>query len=115
METRAPRAAICHKASGPGGGAATVMKNIPSLLLFTALAFTACDSKDEQARKASLENRADSLEDQAKATKKNAERAADATEDSKKQLDRKAEAIRIEGKREVDALKDAAKETRDQK
>lgn len=91
------------------------MKNIPSLLLITAFAFTACDSKQEQARKADLENRADSLEDQAKATKKAAERAADATEDSKKQIDRKAEAIRIEGKREAEALKEAAKQTREQK
>ncbi len=46
------------------------MKHIPSLLLITALAFTACDSKEERARKAALENHADSLEDQAKATKK---------------------------------------------
>ncbi len=91
------------------------MKSIPTLILLATFAFTACDSKEEKARKASLENRADSMEDAAKDTKKAAERAAEATEDSKKQLDRKAEAIRIEGKREADALKDAAKETRDQK
>jgi hypothetical protein len=91
------------------------MKNIPSLFLVTALAFFACDSKEERDRKAILENRADSLDDQAKTTKKNAERAASATEDSKKELDRKAEAIRIEGERKADQLKEAAKETREQK
>lgn len=91
------------------------MKSIPSFLFITALALAGCDSKEEAARKAALENRADSLEDRAKATKKAAEATADATEDSKKQLDRKAEAVRIEGKRQADALKEAAKETRDQK
>ena len=91
------------------------MKSIPSLIIITAFTLSACDSGDEKARKAALENRADSMEDAAKATKKNAERAADATEDSKKELDRKAEAIRIEGERKAAALKEAAKETRDQK
>ncbi len=91
------------------------MKMISLLTVAAAIAFAGCDSKEEQARKANLENRADSLEDQAKATKKSAERAADATEDSKKNLDRSAEAIRIEGERKAAALKEAAKETRDQK
>ena len=93
------------------------MKSIPTIIIFTvaAFAFTACDSKEEQARKDVLENRADSLEDAAKAAKKNAERAADTTEDSKKKLDREAEAIRIEGERKANALKEAAKETREQK
>ncbi len=91
------------------------MKYIPSLLLIATIALTGCDSKEEQARKKALENRADSLEDQAKATKNAADREAKNTEDSKAQVDRKAEAIRIEGKREADSLKDAAKQTRDQK
>ena len=91
------------------------MKSIPTIVLMAALALTACDSKEEKARKAALENRADSMEDAAKATEKNADRAADATEDSKKQVDRKAEAIRIEGQRQADGLKEAAKETRDAK
>lgn len=91
------------------------MKCIPTIVLVAALALTACDSREEKARKASLENRADSMEDAAKDTKKAAERAADATEDAKKQLDRKAEAIRIEGQRQADGLKEAAKETRDAK
>ena len=91
------------------------MKSIPSLIIITALALTACDSNEEKARKAALENRADSMEDQAKVVKKNAERVADATEDSKKKLDREAEAIRIDGERKANALKEAAKETREQK
>lgn len=91
------------------------MNYIPSLVIITALAFTACDSKEERARKAALENKADSLEDQAKATKKQADRAADATEDTKKQIDRKADAIKIEGQKEANALKEEAKETREQK
>ena len=91
------------------------MKYISTIVLVAALTLTACDSQEEKARKASLENRADSMEDAAKDTKKAADRAADATEDAKKQLDRKAEAIRIEGQRQADGLKDAAKETRDAK
>ena len=91
------------------------MKTVPSLILLAALALTACDSKDEKARKAALENRADTMEDAAKDTKKSAERVADATEDSKTKRDREAKAIRIEGHRKADALKDAAKATRDQK
>ncbi len=91
------------------------MKTIPSLIVIAVLSLTACDSKEEKARKAALENRADSIEDAAKDTKKSSERAADATEDSKTKLDREAEAIRIEGQRKADALRDAAKATRDQK
>ena len=91
------------------------MKMIPLFTVVAAIAFAGCDSHDEKARKADLENRADSLEDQAKATKKNADRAADATEDTKKNVDRSAEAIRIEGERKAAGLKEAAKETREQK
>lgn len=91
------------------------MKTIPSLIVIAVLSLTACDSKEEKARKAALEKRADSIEDAAKDTKKSSERAADATEDSKTKLDREAEAIRIEGQRKADALRDAAKATRDQK
>ena len=93
------------------------MKSVPTLIIITAaaFAFTACDSKEEQARKDAVENRADGLEHAARAAKKNAERAADATEDSKKKLDREAEAIRIEGEHRANVLKEAAKETREQK
>lgn len=91
------------------------MKTIPFILIIATLSFAGCDSKEEKARKAALENRADSLEDAAKSTTKDADRAADSTEENKKKLDREAEAIRIEGERKAEALKDAAKATRDQK
>lgn len=91
------------------------MNSISTFLLISTLALTACDSKQEQARKADLENRADSLEDQAKATKKAAERDGETIEDSKKQIQRKAEAARIEGEFKAEALKKAAKQTREQK
>jgi len=91
------------------------MKRNPFIFLIAALPFAACDSKQEGARKAGLENHADNLEDAAKGTKKEAERTADSTEENKKKVDREAEAIRIEGERKADALKDAAKATRDQK
>ena len=91
------------------------MKMIPLFAVVAAIAFAGCDSKEEQARKDNLENRADSLDDQAKATKKNADRVADSTEDTKKNIDRSAEAIRIEGERKAAALKEAAKDTREQK
>jgi hypothetical protein len=67
-----------------------------TLLLPAALAFTACDSKQEQAREKGLENRADSLEEQAKATKKAADNEADAT---KKAADAQAEALKKEADR----------------
>ncbi len=54
------------------------MKQISFLTLMTALSLTACDSKEEQAREKALENRADSLENQAKATEKVGEAKADA-------------------------------------
>ena len=44
------------------------MKYTPTIVLMAALALTGCDSKEEKARKASLENRADSMEDAATAT-----------------------------------------------
>lgn len=75
---------------------------IPSILILTAaLSFSGCDSKQEEAREKSLENRADRLEDQAKATKK----AGEADADSAK---RSADA-------EADALKKEADRTREQK
>ena len=77
------------------------MKFQPLLTLAAAVSLVACDSKQEEARKDGLENRADTLEDQAKATKK----AADANTDaSKKGADAQA-----------DALKKEADRTRDQK
>ncbi len=74
-----------------------VMKPITvvSLTVFT-LAFAACDSKQEQARKAELEAKAEKLEEAAKATKKGAE--ADA-EVAKKQGAAQAEALKNEADR----------------
>ncbi len=77
------------------------MKFQPLLILAAALSLVACDSKQEKERKDALENRADTLEDQAKVTKKAADANADAT---KKGADAQA-----------DALKKEADRTRDQK
>lgn len=74
---------------------------ILTLVSLTALAFTACDSKQEEARKAGLENQADKLEERAKATEKAA--AGD------------AKVVKKEGEAQAEALKDAAAKTRDQK
>ena len=76
------------------------MKTI-TLLALSALTLAACDSKQEQLRKAELENRADRLEDAAKATKK----AADGD----------AAVVKKEGEAKAEALKEAADKTRDQK
>jgi hypothetical protein len=72
-----------------------------TLLALSALTFAACDSKQEEARKAQLENRADKLEEAAKATKKAAD--GDAT------------VVKKEGEAKAEALKEAADKTRDQK
>jgi len=76
---------------------------IITLILSTAFAvsFTACDSKQEQARKAELEAKADKLEAAAKATKEGGK--AD------------AEVVKKEGEAKAEALKDAADRTREQK
>lgn len=72
------------------------MKLIPILTLTATFAFSACDSKQEQAREKTLENRADNLEDAAKATKKNADDQADVT---KKSADAQADALKKEADR----------------
>ncbi len=66
-----------------------------------SLSFAACDSKQEQARKAEIEAKADKLEEAAKATEKNAK------SDS--------EVVKKQGEANAEALKDAADKTRDQK
>lgn len=76
------------------------MKTLP-LLAVAALAFTACDSKQEEARKASLENHADKLDEAAKATKKAA--AGD------------ADVAKKEGEAAAEALKNQAEKVREQK
>jgi hypothetical protein len=72
-----------------------------TLLPLAVLTFAACDSKQEELRKAELENRADKLEEAAKATKKAAD--GDAT------------VVKKEGEAKAEALKEAAEKTRDQK
>ncbi len=76
------------------------MKTI-TIVALAALTLTACDSKQEQARKAELENRADKLEAGAKATEKAAE--GDAA------------VVKKQGEAQAEALKEAADKTRDQK
>ena len=71
------------------------------LISLIALAFTACDSKQEQARKAELEARADKLDEAAKATEKNAKSDANV--------------VKKEGEANAEALKDEAKRTREAK
>jgi hypothetical protein len=79
-----------------------IMKFITPISFVTlTLAFAACDSKQEQARKAALEARSDKLEEAAKATKKGAE--AD------------AEVVKKEGAAQAEALKNEADRVRDQK
>jgi hypothetical protein len=77
------------------------MKAILSLLALSAFTLTSCDSKQEDARKAELENRADKMEDAAKSSEKAAE--GDAA------------VVKKEGEAKAEALKDAADKTRDQK
>jgi len=72
------------------------MKLFTFLTITAALSLSACDSKQEQAREQVLENRADRIEDQAKATKKAGEADADAT---KSAADAQAEALKKEADR----------------
>ena len=71
------------------------------LVSFAALTFAACDSKQEEARKAQLENRADKLEEAAKATKKGAQGDA--------------EVVKKQGEAQAEVLKNEAAKVRDQK
>lgn len=95
------------------------MKIIPTLLSVSFAALTtmlvSCDSKQEQARERSLENKADSLEEQAKAVKKEGEQNADAIEEAKKINDLNAEATRKEAEAKAEALKREAEAAREQK
>ena len=70
------------------------------IISVAALTLTACDSKQEQARKEQLENRANKLEEAADATKKAA--AGDA-EVLKKQGEAQAEALKKEADRTREA------------
>ena len=113
------------------------MKTITATSLLAAafcLSLTACDSKEEQARKAALEARADSLEDkaaavreqtktdakntekigklQAEADKENAEARAKA---EKRAAEEAAKNLKKTGESTADSLEQKAKETREQK
>jgi uncharacterized protein YcfL len=74
---------------------------IITLVALAALTLVACDSKQEQARKAELDAQATKLDEAAKATKKNAEADADVT--------------KKEGAAKAEALKNEASRVRDQK
>lgn len=77
-----------------------IMKII-TLATLAALSFAACDSKQEQARKAEIDAQATQLDQAAKSAKKNAEAQADVT--------------KKEGEAKAEALKDEAGRVRDQK
>ena len=66
---------------------------IITIVSLAALAFTACDSKQEEARKAEIDAHAEKLDDAAKTTKKDGEIDADV---AKKEAAAKAEALKAE-------------------
>ncbi len=74
---------------------------IITLVTLAALTLVACDSKQEQARKAELDAQATKLDEAATAAKKNAEADANVT--------------KKEGAAKEEALKDEANKVRDQK
>jgi hypothetical protein len=77
-----------------------------------SLCFTACDSKEEKARKSALEQKADNLEDQADATRSQGKDAAKAVENEGKQVKKE---IKQETEKQADQLEKDAKSVRDQK
>ena len=94
------------------------------LLPVFALAFAACDSKEENQRENALENKADRLENQADATRKAGERKADAIEDTKvgndklklnTPQDKEADATRKAADARADGLENKADEVRKEK
>ncbi len=72
-----------------------------TIVCLTAFSLAACDSKQEEARKAELDAKADKLDQAAKSTEKNAKTDADV--------------VKKEGAAEAESLKNAADKTRDQK
>lgn len=77
------------------------MKTYPLALIVAAMSLAACDSKEEKLRKQEMENKADQLEDAAKAAKEKADRDADA--------------IKKQGELDKERLKNEAEKVRDQK
>ena len=93
---------------------------LPSVL--AVIAFAACDSRQENQRENALEQKADRVEDQADAVRKDSERKADAIEDTKqatsgqkKAIDDTADAVRKSGERTADSLENTAEATREAK
>ena len=101
------------------------MKTLVVLSALAALTFSACDSRQENARENALEKKADTLENQADATRNAAERKADAIESTGKQgadklnpntpADKQADAVRKSGEATADTLENKADAVRDQK
>lgn len=88
------------------------MKLLPLFTLTAALACTGCDSKQEQAREKAVEQRADHMEDQAKAIKDSADKSAEA---QKRTVDDQTDAQKKSADAQADALKKEADRTREQK
>lgn len=102
------------------------MKSITPAIIAGAAVFIlgACDSKEEQARKNALEQKADSLEIQADAARKGAEKAADSIESQKaisnapgtnRELDKSADSTRKAGETAAEKLENQADGTREKK
>jgi gas vesicle protein len=93
---------------------------------FVALAFTSCDSPEEQAREERLEQKADQLENTADNVRKQGERVADQKEDQADAIRKNsentadaaeadAEAKRKAAEKAADELEDKADDVRDLK
>lgn len=94
---------------------------ITSIFLATVLvSMSACDSRQEDKQKASLENKADNLENRADAVRDSGEKKADAIEDrdpgmNSDKTQNAAGAVREGTEHTADALENAADKVRDQK
>lgn len=89
----------------------------------SALALSACDSKQENARQDAVEKKADKMEDKADTVRDSAEKKADAMESQKSMsnssstnatLENKADATRNAAEQKADAMEDQADAVRDQ-
>ena len=94
------------------------------LLPLLVIGLAGCDSAQENQRQAALEEKADAAENQADATRKMAEKKADAIESTKTgsetlnpatPQDKAANAVRKEGEAKADALENKADAIRDAK
>jgi hypothetical protein len=89
-------------------------------IVVAAVAFAACDSRQENARENNLERKADNLEDAADVVRTQAEKTADAVERNDAGLnssttEKTADAVREAGERKADALEDQADIEREKK